>query len=107
VGPPRTFEEFWPHYVREHRKPVTRALHVLGTHLGLGAAVLAVVVSVWWLGAALLLGYGLAWIGHLLFEKNRPATFEHPVWSLRGDFRMMRLTWLRRMDDEVARLTGG
>ena len=101
---PRTFEEFWPYYVGEHRRPVTRTLHFVGTHLALLCVVLSAVVSPWMLAAAPVLGYGLAWIGHFFFEKNRPATFTYPLWSLRGDLRMLRLTWAGRMDDEVARL---
>lgn len=103
---PRTFEEFWPYYVGEHRRPVTRALHFVGTHLGLLSVALAFVISPWMLAAAPLLGYGLAWIGHFFFEKNRPATFTYPLWSLRGDLRMLRLTWAGKMGDEVARLAG-
>jgi hypothetical protein len=104
---PRTFEEFWPYYVGEHRNPTTRALHVLGTHLALAAAALsALTLSLWWLAAAPVLGYGLAWIGHFFFEKNQPATFTHPLWSFRGDLRMIRLTWAGRMGAEVERLAG-
>jgi len=53
------------------------------------------------------LGYGFAWIGHFFFEKNQPATFTYPLWSLRGDFRMLRLTWAGKMGGEVARLIDG
>ena len=103
---PRTFEEFWPFYVAQHRLPATRTLHFLGTHLGLAAALLGFVVSPWLFAAAPAVGYGLAWVGHFFFEKNRPATFTYPLWSLRGDFRMLRLTWAGKMDAEVARLAG-
>jgi hypothetical protein len=100
----QTFEEFWPYYVHEHRLPVTRGLHFVGTHLGILAFVLGLTVSAWWLAAVPLLGYGFAWVGHFFFEKNQPATFTYPAWSFRGDLRMIRLTWLGRMGDEVARL---
>jgi len=102
----RTFEEFWPHYVGEHRRGVTRTLHFVGTHLGIVAFLLGLAVSPWWLVAAPLFGYGLAWIGHFFFEKNRPATFSYPLWSFRGDLRMILLTWSGRMRAEVVRLTG-
>ena len=98
-----SFEEFWPYYVSEHWKPATRALHFAGTTLVLGSLVLAVFGSAWWLAAALLLGYGFAWVGHFFVEKNRPATFTYPLWSLRGDFRMYRLMWLGRMAPEIER----
>ena len=103
---PRTFEEFWPYYVGEHRKPATRALHFAGSHLAMGAAVLGVLVSPWWLAAIPFLGYGPAWIGHFFFERNQPATFTYPLWSFRGDLRMIRLTWMGRMRAEVERVGG-
>jgi hypothetical protein len=102
---PRTFEEFWPYYVGEHRRASTRALHFVGTHLGIATAGLGFVVSPWLFAAAPVVGYGFAWIGHFFFEKNRPATFTYPLWSLRGDLRMLRLTWMGKMADEVSRHT--
>ena len=54
-------------------------------------------------GAAPLAGYGFAWVGHFFFEKNRPATFTYPLWSLRGDFRMFWLTLVGRMGTEIER----
>lgn len=98
-----SFEEFWPYYVSEHSKPATRALHVAGSALGLTALVLAVLLSPWWLLIAPLLGYALAWAGHFFVEKNRPATFTYPLWSLRGDLRMLRLTLLGKMGPELER----
>ncbi|WP_022684131.1 DUF962 domain-containing protein [Sphingobium bisphenolivorans] len=97
------FRDFWPYYLQEHARPGTRALHYAGTSLVvllLGAIPLS---GRWWIGAALpLAGYGFAWIGHGLIERNRPATFRHPLWSLRADFRM----WFRfvtgRMGRELA-----
>jgi len=95
----RTFEEFWPFYVSQHRRPSTRALHFAGTTMVLGALLAAVALrSWWWLLAAPVLGYGPAWVGHFFFEKNRPATFTYPLWSLRGDNRMWRLMLLGRME---------
>src|SRR5262245_49157639 len=84
----RSFEEFWPHYLGEHLDPVNRALHFTGTTLVYAAVALAVLRSPLWLAAAPVLGYGFAWVGHFFVEKNRPATFSYPLWSLRGDFRM-------------------
>jgi hypothetical protein len=75
----------------------------VGTTLVLVSVAAAFAVSPAWLLAAPLAGYGFAWIGHFCFEKNRPATFTYPAWSLRGDFRMYRLMWLGRMEPELAR----
>ena len=63
----------------------------------------AVLLSPWWLLAAPLAGYGFAWVGHFFFEKNRPATFTYPLWSLRGDFRMYRLMLIGKMQPEIER----
>jgi hypothetical protein len=103
-----SFEEFWPFYVSQHRRPGTRALHFAGTSLGLVLAPAALLrgrpfLLVWALAAS----YGLAWAGHFFVEKNRPATFQYPVWSFLGDFRMYGLMWRGRMTSEVERLTGG
>jgi hypothetical protein len=97
------YEEFWPYYVSEHMEPVTRRLHVLGTTLVLAALAAAVLVDPLWFIAAPLFGYGFAWVGHFFFEHNRPATFTYPLWSLRADFRMFRLTLLGRMGPELQR----
>jgi len=98
-----TFEEFWPFYVSQHMHPRTRDLHFVGTALVLASVAAAVLASPWWLLAAPLAGYGFAWVGHFAVEKNRPATFTYPSWSLRGDFRMFRLMLLGRMGPEVQR----
>jgi hypothetical protein len=75
----------------------------VGTSLVIASGVAGLVVSPVWLAAMPFAGYGFAWIGHFVFEKNKPATFTYPLWSLRGDFRMYRLMWLGRMDPEVKR----
>ena len=97
----QTYEEFWPFYVSQHRNSTCRALHFVGTTLVGVALGLTVLVSPWWFLAAPLAGYGFAWIGHFSFEKNKPATFTYPLWSLRGDFRMYRLMLRGRMGPEI------
>lgn len=93
-----SFREFYPFYLGEHRHPVSRRLHVIGTSASLVIAVFAVATGRWALvPAALVVGYGFAWLGHFAFEKNRPATFRHPLYSMRGDFTMLRDVLLRRI----------
>src|SRR5512134_3010763 len=98
-----SFGEFWPFYVAQHLDPANRALHFLGTSLALAALAAAATLTPWWALAVPLVGYGPAWIGHFFFEKNKPATFRYPLWSLRGDLRMYALLWRGRMDAELAR----
>src|SRR5712692_8067481 len=98
-----SYEEFWPFYVSQHRHPVNRVLHVCGTTLVIAGLAAALFASPLWLLAVPFAGYGFAWIGHFVFEKNQPATFSYPLWSLRGDFRMYRLTLLGRMTPEIER----
>lgn len=85
----QSFAAFYPYYIHEHSNRMCRRIHVVGS--GLVLAVLAVAVATrnpWWLLAMPLVGYGAAWVGHFFFEKNRPATFKYPLWSLMGDWRM-------------------
>ena len=88
----QSFKEFFPFYLSEHSNPVNRALHYVGTS---GAVVLYVfAVATWGLWPAIVapfVGYGFAWFGHFFVEKNRPATFTYPLWSLIGDFVMLGL----------------
>jgi hypothetical protein len=100
-----SFEEFWPFYVGEHKDPLNRALHYAGTTMAIGTvAAAALTVNPAWLLLTPVVGYGPAWIGHFVIEGNRPATFKHPLWSLRGDFRMLSLALKGKMADEVERL---
>lgn len=100
----RTYEDFWAFYLREHAQPGNRALHFLGTGLAIVLLVLALAAWSWvFLIAAVLCGYGFAWIGHMLVEKNRPATFRYPVWSLISDFRMFFLWTGGRLGQHLIR----
>lgn len=86
-----SFREFYPFYLDEHRHPVSRRLHFIGSCGVLAlVAVAALTANAWWLLAALVCGYGFAWVGHFFFEKNRPATFRHPLYSFIGDWVMFK-----------------
>ncbi len=84
-----TFREFYPYYLSEHTDVRCRRMHYLGSTLGLACIGLAIGTrNAWWLIGALVAGYACAWIGHFVFEKNRPATFTNPFYSFVGDWVM-------------------
>ncbi len=86
-----SFAAFYPYYLEEHRHPVSRRLHFVGSLGVIGCVAMAVAMADWrWLPVAVACGYGFAWAGHFFFEKNRPATFRHPVYSLMGDWVMFK-----------------
>jgi hypothetical protein len=86
-----SFRDFYPYYLSEHRNRTCRRLHFAGTLLVVVTFLVAVVTARWALLWLLpVFGYGFAWAGHFVFEKNRPATFRHPLYSLAGDFVMFR-----------------
>jgi hypothetical protein len=94
----RSFAEFWPYYLSEHSKSATRVLHGVGVLAAIGSIVLVLAIGKWWLfPLALVPGYGLAWVGHFFIEKNRPATFAHPLWSFIGDWKMLALMLTGRL----------
>jgi hypothetical protein len=84
-----SFRDFYPFYLNEHSDVKCRRMHFAGSTLVLSVIVVAIVTAnAWWLLLAPVAGYGFAWIGHFVFEKNRPATFIHPLYSLMGDWVM-------------------
>lgn len=85
----RSFGDFYPFYIHEHSNRTCRRIHVVGSGLVLLALATAIFTrDARWLIAMPVIGYGFAWVGHFFFEKNRPATFKYPLWSLMGDWRM-------------------
>jgi hypothetical protein len=86
-----SFREFYPYYLGEHADRHCRRLHFIGTSLAVLQWLAALALrEPWLLLSGLVTGYGFAWVGHFFFEKNRPATFTHPLYSLIGDFAMAR-----------------
>lgn len=89
----QNFAEFYPYYLSEHANSVCRLLHFIGTFLTLVILVTGLLINPYWIFAMPIIGYSFAWVGHFFIEKNRPATFTYPVWSLMGDYRMF-FSWL-------------
>ena len=102
---PQNYSEFWDFYVQEHSKPATRALHFAGTSLGLGLLAYFIATGRWYFFPLfLVVGYAFAWFAHFVVEKNRPATFKHPLWSFISDFKMMAYMLMGRMSTELERV---
>jgi len=85
----KSFNAFYPFYLSQHSNKICRLLHVVGT-----TVLLAIILTAIYHNNLILLifvpiaGYGFAWVGHFFFEKNKPATFTYPMWSLASDFKM-------------------
>lgn len=101
---PASYDAFWPYYVAMHSRPATRWVHLAGTLGGLAVAAYGLGRGRRrWALALPLLGYGTAWPAHFLIEGNNPATFGHPLWSLRGDGQMITMMLTGR-DAELSRI---
>ena len=86
----KTYTEFYQFYLTEHENKTCRTLHFIGTGTLISVAIYLSLNSLWsayWWSVPLI-GYGFAWVGHFFFEKNKPATFKYPLWSLISDFKM-------------------
>ena len=98
------FAAFFPFYMSQHSKRATRMMHCVGTSMGLGIALPS---AVWGPRRRILLGvavgYSFAWTSHFAIEKNRPASFGHPLWSFLGDWKMIGMMLAGR-DDEIQRM---
>lgn len=92
-----TYAEFFPYYVGQHSKSATRWFHFAGTHLGAVTGLTAIATRTpRLLALAPVISYGMAWFSHFTIEGNKPATFGHPLWSIRGDFQMIAMMWQGR-----------
>lgn len=99
-----SFESFWPYYLGEHARRATRSLHLAGTWLGIALLLWGILAGPRWLALlAPVVGYAFAWGSHMAIERNRPATFSFPLWSLRGDLRMAWLAATGRLGSELRR----
>lgn len=85
----KTFWSFYPYYLTEHADSSNRRLHFIGTALLIACLITGIITGKWWWFAAIpVVGYGFAWVGHFFIEKNKPATFTYPLYSLASDFVM-------------------
>jgi hypothetical protein len=106
-NPLKSFEEFWPFYVREHSQLANRVVHFIGSSLGLICLIETFLTgNLWLILVGLFIGYGFAWFGHFSIERNKPASFKYPLWSFRADWKMWSLMLIGRMEPEVRRGTG-
>ena len=94
----KSFKEFYPYYLSEHENRACRRLHFVGSWLVLLCLGLCVAVDWRFVLVAPFCGYGFAWVGHFAFEKNKPATFQYPFYSLMGDWVMFKDMLIRRVD---------
>jgi hypothetical protein len=100
-----TFEQFWDFYVSQHDKKATRVAHFIGTTAAMGLLAGGLLTKRrWLLLLAPVAGYGPAWFSHFFIEKNTPATFQYPLWSLQADLVMWWKMVKREMDAEVERV---
>jgi hypothetical protein len=98
----QSFAEFWPFYVHEHSQSGTRLLHLIGTVIGLSVMVYFIATRRWYLfPLGLVPGYAFAWFAHFVIEKNKPATFQYPLWSFMGDYKMIAMMLTGKIGREL------
>lgn len=103
----RSYDEFFDFYLQQHSNSTNRLLHAIGTTLGIAVVVAAFAAGHPWFALLFFpIGYGFAWTGHFLVERNKPATFGHPFWSFISDFRMLGLMFTGRLSARLKTLQG-
>ena len=101
----KNYAEFWDFYVQEHSQPLTRLLHFVGTSLSMVLLIWIIRNGTWlYFPLCLIVGYGFAWVSHFAVEKNKPATFQYPLWSFISDYKMIFYMLTGRMNREVERV---
>ncbi len=99
------YAEFWDFYVQEHSKPLTRLFHFVGTSLALVLLLRLIRNGTWYyFPLCVVVGYGFAWFSHFYIEKNKPATFQYPLWSFISDYKMIFYMLTGKMNREVERV---
>lgn len=99
-----TYKAFWPYYVSQHQNKVNRNFHFVGAVFAFACLYLGLTHRAWFLLGSPLCGYGFGFFGHFVFERNQPATFRYPFWSLMAYFQMFAFMCAGRMDREVKRM---
>lgn len=97
-----SYDVFFGYYLREHRKPRTRLIHYAGTVIGTSCLfIMIATLNPWFFPLGLALGYGPAWFSHFFVERNKPAAFKYPFWSLISDYRMLWLQVTGKLDNAL------
>ncbi|KUP08745.1 membrane protein [Bacillus coahuilensis p1.1.43] len=98
----KSYQDFWYFYLTQHSKPTTRRWHFVGTtFVCLFLLMVLITFNLWLLLLAPFVGYSFAWVSHFYIEGNKPATFGHPLWSLRADFQMYIYFLTGKLDEEL------
>ena len=93
-----SFKDFYPYYLSEHKLKINKILHALGSMCGLMFLIFVIYSKQYTLiPVSFLIGYFFAWIGHYVFEKNKPATFKYPLYSFIGDWVMLKDIIIRKI----------
>lgn len=88
--PIKNYSEFYRFYLTEHRDITSRRLHAVGSSVGIYFFTKAIRQrKLKYVAYGLVSGYACAWVGHFVFEKNKPASFKQPLYSFISDWRML------------------